>query len=184
MIRINLLPSEDRVKKRRFHLPEMSTIYLVAGVAIFFAAIIFTSVMQQHKAKVLEKKIEEAKEESKRLAPQLAKIKQITKEREEVNQRLSIITSLDRYRYFRVRILNDLSYKLPANCWLTDFSEVSPNQYNFDGITFSNYTVADMMTNLVKSPLFTKVDLRIAEKGTIKDREVMKFSLSASAMPQ
>ena len=184
MIRINLLPSEDRVKKRQIRLPEMSTIYLVAGVAIFCAAIVFTSILQHHKVRVLENKIEEAKEESKRLAPQLAKIKQITKEREEVNRRLNIITSLDRYRYFRVKLLNDISTKLPVNCWLTDLSEVTPNSYSIDGITFTNYTVADMMTRLESSPLFTKVDLKIAEKGTIKDREVMKFTLNASATPQ
>jgi len=184
MIKINLFPSEERVKKRRLHLPEMSTLYLVIGVVIFFAAIIVVGIVQHHKVKVLEGKIELAKEESRKLAPQLAKIKQITKEREEVNRRLDIITSLDRYRYFRVKLLNDLSFKIPENCWLTDLAELSPNSFNIDGITFTNYTIADMMTNLEASPIFTKVDLRVAEKGKIKDKEVMKFRLSASAMPQ
>ena len=78
MIKINLLPKEDRVKKREFHLPEMSTVYLVAGVAVFFAAIVIVGLMQQHKIRVLDSKIEVAKEESRKLAPQLAKIKQIT----------------------------------------------------------------------------------------------------------
>ncbi len=184
MIKINLVPSEDRVKKHQFHLPEMSTVYLVVGIVIFFAAIVVIGVVQHHKVRVLENKMELAKEESKKLAPQLAKIKQIMKEREEVDRRLDIITSLDRYRYFRVKLLNDLSFKIPANCWLTDLTELSPNNFNIDGIAFTNYTVADMITNMEASPVFTKVDLRIAEKGKIKDREVMKFGLSASALPQ
>jgi type IV pilus assembly protein PilN len=184
MIRINLLPAEDRAKKTELHLPEMSTVYLVAAIVIFIASIGVTSTVQRHRVRSLEKKIEVAKEESRKLAPQLAKIKQITKEREEVNRRLNLITSLDRHRYYRVKLLNDISYKLPANCWITDINELSPNNFAIDGITFSNFTVADMMSNLENSSLVTSVDLKVAERGQIKKREVMKFSLSASVMPQ
>jgi type IV pilus assembly protein PilN len=184
MIRINLLPPEERAKKRELRLPEMSTIYLAAGVAVFVVAITTTSMIQNHKIRDLKKKIEVANEESKKLAPQLAKIKQITKEREEVNRRLDLITSLDRNRYFRVKLLNDIGMKLPANCWLTNITELSPNNFSIDGIAFSNYTVADMMSNLQRSPVFTNVDLNVAEKGEIEKREVMKFSLNANVMPQ
>jgi len=184
MIRINLLPAEDRAKKKELHLPEMSTVYLAAAVIVFIGAIVVTSTVQGHKVRDLEKKIEVAREESRKLAPQLAKIKQITKEREEVNRRLSLITSLDRHRYYRVKLLNDISFKLPANCWLTDIAELSPNNFAISGITFSNFTVADMMSNLEDSPLITSVDLKIAERGLIDKREVMKFSLSANVMPQ
>jgi len=52
------------------------------------------------------------------------------------------------------------------------------------GIAFSNYTIADMITNLEESGLFTEVGLRIAEKGKMLDREVMKFKLSANVKPQ
>jgi type IV pilus assembly protein PilN len=184
MIRINLLPEEEKVQRREFRLPEMSTVYLVAMVVAFFVAIFAVSFMQQHKVQSLEGKIAVAQEESRKLAPQLAKIKQITKEREEVDRRLNIIANLDMHRYYRVKILNDVSFNLPSNCWLTDLFENSPNLYSINGIAFSNYTIADMMTNLEGSPLFTKVDLDIAEKGKINDREVMKFKLTASALPQ
>jgi type IV pilus assembly protein PilN len=184
MIRINLLPPEDRVKKRQLHLPEMSTVYLVAGIAVFILAIVSISLIQGHNVKSLEKKIEIATEESKKLAPQLAKIKQITKEREEVDRRLSLITTLDRNRYFRVKLLNDLGFKVPSNCWLTNVTELSQNNFSIDGIAFSNYTIADIITNLEASPVFTRVDLTVSEKGIINDREVMKFTLSANVMPQ
>ena len=184
MIKINLLPREARVKHREFKLPQLGTVYMVGGVVLFLSAIVFTGVMQQHKIKVLDRKIAAANEESKKLAPQLAKIKEITKEREEVDRRLAIIAELDRYRYFRVKLLNDMSFNLPVNCWLTEFAEVSPNSFNINGVAFSNYTVADMMTNLETSPMVTRVDLKVAEKGKINEREVMKFKLIANAMPQ
>lgn len=184
MIRINLLPEEEKVQRREFHLPEMSSVYLVAVVVVFVVAVIGISFMQQHKVSALEGKIAVAQEESRKLAPQLAKIKQITKERGEVDRRLNIIANLDMHRYYRVKVLNDVSFNLPSNCWLTDIIEDSPNLYSINGIAFSNYTIADMITNLESSQLFTKVDLDIAEKGKIDDREVMKFRLTASALPQ
>jgi Tfp pilus assembly protein PilN len=184
MIRINLLPREERIKRREFKLPEMTTIYMVGGVAIFVGAMLFSGIVQSHKIRTLESKIAAANEESKKLAPQLAKIKQITTEREEVDRRLGIIADLDRYRYFRVKLLNDVSFDLPVNCWLTGVSELSPNSFAIDGVAFSNYTVADMMTNLEASPTVSRVDLKIAEKGKINQREVMKFKLVANVVPQ
>lgn len=184
MIKINLLPREERIKRREFKLPQMSTIYMVGGVAVFVSAMLFTGIVQTHRIKAIEAKIAAANEESKKLAPQLAKIKQITKEREEVDRRLGIIADLDRYRYFRVKLLNDVSFNLPVNCWLTGLSEISPNSFAIDGVAFSNYTVADMMTNLETSSAVSRVDLRVAERGKIKEREVMKFKLVANVVPQ
>ncbi len=184
MIRINLLPAEEREKKREFSLPEMPTVYMIGGVVLFFAVILTIGFIQHHEVAELNKKIEIANEESRRLAPQLARIKKITKEREEVDRRLHLITSLDRYRYFRVKLMNDVGIKLPSNCWLTGLSEQSSNSFMIDGIAFSNYRIADMITNLEGSQIFTEVGLNVAEKGKIEEREVMKFSLTAKAMPQ
>jgi type IV pilus assembly protein PilN len=184
MIKINLLPREERIKRREFKLPQLSTVYLVGGVALFVSALLVTGFMQQQKIRSLNGKIAAANEESRKLAPQLAKIKEITREREEVDRRLGIIADLDRFRYYRVKLLNDVSTSLPANCWLTGFAEMTPNQFSIDGVAFSNYTVADIMTNLETSATVTKVDLTLAEKGKIKEREVMKFKLVANARPQ
>lgn len=184
MIKINLLPDEEKVKRHEFRLPEMSTVYLVAAVVIFVAAVLAVGFLQQYKLGRLEGKIAVAQKESRKLAPQLAKIKQITKEREEVDRRLNIIANLDLYRYYRVKVLNDISFNLPSNCWITEIREKTPNSFDIGGIAFSNYTVADMIVNLQRCPLFTMVDLEIAEKGAINEREVMKFKLTTNAMPQ
>ncbi len=184
MIRINLLPPEDRDKKRSFNLPDMSSVYMVGVVLIVIGGILAFSFIQGHRIADLEEKIKTARKESRKLAPQLAKIKKITKERGEVNKRLQLITSLDKYRFFRVRLLNDISMKIPGNCWLTGITELSSKEYAIDGITFNNYKVADMMTNLERSSLFTKVDLSVVEEGTIHNNKVMKFSLVGNAIPQ
>ncbi len=48
-----------------------------------------------------------------------------------------------------------------------------------EGVTFSNLLVADFMSRLEASPLYGNVDLQVAEKGTIDQRNVVKFKITA-----
>ena len=126
MIRINLLPSEDRPKRREFKLPNMSTVYMVGGIAMFVTVILVVALVQHGKVRSLEGKIEVAKEESKKLAPQLAKIKQITKEREEVDRRLALITSTPNPMRPFILSIRHLR-RFPAGCtWVTPTLTVIP----------------------------------------------------------
>ncbi len=127
----------------------------------------------------LDSKIAVAKEESSRLAPQLAKIRKLTKEREEVNRRLNVIASLDGDRYLRVRMLNDLSFDIPSNCWFTELTEQGGSRVTINGVTFSNYIVADMMNNMEDSDRFSEVALVIAEEGQIEEHKVLQFTLNS-----
>ncbi len=183
MIRINLLPLEDRKATRSIKLPSLSGvnfIWPVVIVGVFTAMVFAVWTLQSRKANELELKIAEAKEESARLAPQLEKIRKLTKEREEVNKRLNIIASLDRDRYLRVKMLNDISEELPANCWLTSVQETGGAKVSLDGITFSNYIIADLMSNLERATQPGIVSLVMAQEGKIMDYSVIKFSLEYS----
>ncbi|MCK5406839.1 MAG: hypothetical protein KAJ37_05275, partial [Candidatus Krumholzibacteria bacterium] len=122
MIRINLLPQERKQSRKKISLPSISggvMVWTVVVLVLYAGVVASVSALQMKKMGELENKITEAKEESARLAPQLAKIRKLTKEREEVNRRLGIIASLDRDRYLRVQMMNELSVSIPANCWLT-----------------------------------------------------------------
>ena len=128
MIRINLLPESDRKTKRSFKLPSISgggpkMVWLVAGVLIFAGMITAMSMLQGRKVREYEEKIAEAQREAQELAPQLERIRKLTQEREEVNRRLAVIAALDRDRYFRVQLLNDISLQMPSNTWLTSVRE-------------------------------------------------------------
>lgn len=182
MIRINLLPSEERATRRKISLPTISGgAVLWAGVAvvIYAGAITGISVLQGRTISDYNTKIEAAKEESARLAPQLAKIRKLTKEREEVNKRLNIIASLDRDRYLRVQLMNELCANLPQNMWLTKVTEVAGTRVSVEGVTFSNFIIADLMSNLEKSDRFDEVALKIAEEGEIEEYKVLKFTLNS-----
>jgi type IV pilus assembly protein PilN len=182
MIRINLLPSEERKKKRTISLPSISggvVVWMTAAAVVYLGALFGVWALQGRTISDLDGKITEAKEESARLAPQLAKIRKLTREREEVNRRLNVIASLDRDRYLRVQMLNDLSLDLPQNCWFTQFTEQGGTRMTLEGVTFSNYTIADLMNNMEGSDRFSEVALVIAEEGQIDEHKVLKFTLNS-----
>ncbi|MEJ2719740.1 MAG: PilN domain-containing protein [bacterium] len=189
MIRINLLPLEDRKKSRRLKLPSFSAggpklIWALAAVVGYGGMVVAMAALQAKSIKELETKIAAAKEESARLAPQLERIRKLTKEREEVDRRLHIIASLDRDRYFRVEVLNDIAEKLPANSWLTSVRESGGTNLSLDGVTFSNYLIADLMNNLERSDRFSNVSLSIAQEGRIDEHKVIQFTLNSSIAPK
>jgi type IV pilus assembly protein PilN len=182
MIRINLLPSDERSSKRRISLPTVSggaILWASLGVVIYVGAVAGIWVLQSREIKDYETRILALKEESARLAPQLAKIRKLTAEREEVNRRLAIIASLDKDRYLHVRMMNELAVQLPDNCWIQNVSENKGAGVSIEGVTFSNFIIADLMSNLDQSGRFTDVALVEAEEGDIDDVRVVKFEISA-----
>jgi len=188
MIKINLLPPEDRKKTHRIKLPALSgggpkAVWMIAGIVVYAGMVIAIGSLQSKSARDLEAKITKVKQESEALAPQLERIRQLTKEREEVDRRLGIIASLDRERYFRVQLLNDISEKMPPNSWLTSVKENGGTEITIDGVTFSNYLIADLMSNLDKSDYFDLVALSIAQEGRILDHKVIQFTLSSRITP-
>jgi type IV pilus assembly protein PilN len=182
MIRINLLPQESKKSRRKIKLPSVSggAVIWAVVVLVLYAGVVFSvSALQMKKLSSLETQILEAKEESARLAPQLAKIRKLTKEREEVNRRLGIIAALDRDRYLRVQMLDELSVSLPANCWFTDLTEQGGTNVSIEGVTFSNYIIADLMNNIDKSKRFSDTSLKVAEEGDIEQHRVIQFTLNS-----
>jgi len=182
MIRINLLPSEERSSKRKISLPTISggaVLWVTLGVFVYAGAVAGIWVLQSRKITDYETKIQALKDESARLAPQLAKIRKLTAEREEVNKRLGIIASLDKDRYLHVRMMNDLAVQVPDNCWIEEVDETGGSSVNIKGVTFSNFIIADFMTSLERSGRFSDITLAKAQEGDIDDVRVVKFEVSA-----
>jgi len=180
MIRINLLPREEVPRTRTFKLPEIGA-FVPVGIALFAVVVCAgTFFYQKHKTDTLRAEVAEAKEESQRLAPQIARIKQLQREREQLDQRLDAITLLDQERYFRVQLLSEIARTIPQNTWLTQVTEMGPGQLEVEGITFSNFIVADFLRDLNSSEQYRTVDLVGIRRGKIKDFEVLEFTITAS----
>ena len=107
----------------------------------------------------------------------------ITQQRQEVANRLDIIAKLDQERYFRVKVLDEISRCVPENMWLTKLDEQAGHSFAVEGVTFSNILVARFMSELEAAPHWQKVELGVAQQGKIDSYEVVQFSLVSGAQP-
>jgi type IV pilus assembly protein PilN len=180
MIRINLLPREERQVRRSFTLPKVGTLMPVLVLLLVVALFAAISVVQTLQVGRLKADIARAEQESEKLRPQIQTIQELTRKRGELERRLNVITELDKGRLVRVRLVDELARCVPQHLWLAGYEESAQNQITIEGVTFSNLIVADFMTRLEASPLFGSVDLLVAEKGTIDQRNVVKFKLTAT----
>ncbi len=179
MIRINLLPPEERIARARKGRAVPWFAWPV-GVGAAVVALAFASVtVQSARIRALERDISKAQAETASLAPQIERIGQLAKERADMDLRMSLLKRLEGSRYVRVQMMDELSRELPDHVWVTAVRETSPGKVQVDGVTFSNLMVADFMQRLESSPLYEAVDLTVSERGTIEDRDVLKFTLTA-----
>ncbi|HEY3156779.1 MAG TPA: PilN domain-containing protein [Candidatus Eisenbacteria bacterium] len=178
MIRINLLPRDERKTRRKMQLPKIGSLMPVLVLLLVIALFGSISVFQTLQIGRLKSDIARADQEAAKLRPQIQTIQELTLKREELTRRLNVIADLDKTRLQRVMLVDELSRCVPEHLWLTSYEETG-NKVQIEGVTFSNLLVADFMTRLEASPLYGSVDLLVAEKGTIDQRNVVKFKVTA-----
>jgi len=179
MIRINLLPRDEIVTRRAWNIPQVSNFAPLVLVAITLVTCGAIHQLQANHIKTLRRTVAEEEMETRKLAPEIAKIKRLNQQRKDLNDRLDVITELDGDRYFRVHIMDELNRSLPDNMWLTRWEENGDGSYSVEGVTFSNFLVSDFLQNVSNSPWFTSINLLVAEKGEIGDVRVIKFKAQA-----
>lgn len=184
MIRINLLPREEVARRRKIALPNVGNFAPLVLVLAALGGIGAAHQLQTVRINDLEAVIADEEAEARKLAPEIAKIKRLNQQRQDLNDRLDVITRLDSDRYFRVHLMDELNRSLPDNMWLTRFEEVGGGSFAVEGVTFSNFLVSDFLQNITGSPWFAGVDLLVAEKGEIGDVTVVKFKAQAKAVRQ
>lgn len=182
MIRINLLPKNELPSRKSIQLPHVGSFAPLALVAVVVVVIASAHFYQAQKIDALKTTIAEEEAETRRLAPEIAKIKRLNQQRKDLNDRLDVITDLDRDRYFRVHLMDELNRSMPEHMWLTRFEDVGGNKYSVEGVTFSNFLISDFLQNMTNSPYFSGVNLLVAEKGEIGEVKVIKFKAMASAV--
>jgi Tfp pilus assembly protein PilN len=177
MIKINLLPPEQRVRRRTIAVPKVGNVAFVAAVGGIIGLLIITSLLQGVRIGSLRAKIVEAESQTAGLKPQIEQIQRLTAEREELDTNMKVISRLEKNRAFEVMLLDELNKRVPAHLWLTSYTRSDSNIVAIEGVTFSNLIVADFITRLEHSVLFENVDLTIAERGKIDETDVVRFSL-------
>jgi len=155
-------------------------VVVLAGLVGSMASV---ATLQRREILRLEADIAALRAESERYKPQLQQIRDITQKRQEVRNRLDIIAKLDRERYFRVKLMDEICQSLPDNVWLTGVQETKDHKFAVQGVTFSNFLVARFMQDLEQTPHWQDVELGVAQQGRIEDYDVVQFSLVSGAQP-
>ncbi|HEY6867386.1 MAG TPA: PilN domain-containing protein [Candidatus Eisenbacteria bacterium] len=184
MIRINLLPGEER-KHRRAPVT-FKTGDLVLPVMIGVLALMFmggTYLSQVTRAAQLRRNIAEVDAQARALAPQIERVNRLAQERAELDLRLGIINKLEKGRTQTVRLMDDLARALPDHVWLTSATQDAGGTLSLEGVALSNLVVSDLMTHLDRSPMFADVELDVAERTTIGDKDAVKFRLRCRVTP-
>ncbi len=183
MIRINLLPRDEQPVQRSIALPKVGAFAPLALVLRGGRGHRRGPRLPEPADLVAEARPSpRRRQESRQLAPEIAKIKRLNQQRQDLNDRLDVITRLDTDRYFRVHLMDELNRSLPGYMWLTRFEDTGGDSYAIEGVTFSNFLVSDFLQNVADSPYFAGIDLLVTEKGVISDVQVVKFKARARAV--
>jgi type IV pilus assembly protein PilN len=187
MIRVNLLPREEKAKRKSASAPvdlKVGDMVLPAIVVGAAALVIAGSAMSQRTRQAgLEKSIQQVDAESRALAPQIARVNQLAQERAELDLRMGIISKLEKGRTQSVRLMDELARCVPDHLWLTGVSQDAGNHLQLEGVTYSNLVVSDFMSRIERSPMFSNVELAVAERGQVTDKSVVKFQVSCTVNP-
>lgn len=178
MIRINLIPREERVSTKA---AGPNWVLIAAVVAPVFYGLVLGAVVtfQNHQEVVLDELIHQEEQAMAHYGPALAKIDQLTKERKEFRVRLDAMDELDHSRRLAVGLLETLNRSVPRFLWIDKVEEEvdAGVVLKIQGNTFSNLIVSDFIERLEETELFEIVELEIAKEARIGETRVVEFRL-------
>ncbi len=175
MIKINLLPREERRRKT----PVNTALWLgIAGGVLVLALMGYGWYWLNGEISGIRSQIADSQAQLKRYEQEAKLVDKIREDKKLLEDKIKVIESLVVAQGGPVRLLDELSRAVPNEVWLTSLSR-SGKRVDVSGIAFSNFSVANFMTNLSKqSGLLSNVDLLVSEKVTVEQVPVERFSIT------
>ena len=184
MIRINLLPGEERRQRRTSAAFKAGDLVVPLALLVATALIVAgTALSQRTGADNLARSISKVDAESRVLAPQIERVNRLARERAELDLRVGIISRLQKGRTQSVRLMDELARCIPEHMWVNAVNQEGAATLTVEGTTLSNLVVSDLMSRLERSPLFANVELDVAEHAAIGERDVVRFRVTCQVTP-
>ena len=196
MVRINLLPEHDKKKRkpapdrapatRRLPSPPAASLPLAGGflLLLLLAGAVFLYLNQNKEVSALEERVDAARQDTTRYSRAIAKIRQIEASQSAILARIQAIQAVDQGRFRWPHVLDELSRALPDNTWLTSVTPgneaEAQDRIEITGVTFSNLTLTQFMTNLESSPYLENVSLVGSNRSSVDGVDVTSFALVAA----
>jgi type IV pilus assembly protein PilN len=157
MIKINLLPFRVARKKENIR----------RQISMFFLSIVMITLLMTWYALGIDKKIGDTRAQTLKVKAQIALYKEkadrvtlIKKNLKILEDKLKIVSSLEKQRNEQLLLLEELSEKVvPERMWIESL-KASSTHVTLKGVAFDNPTVADFTRNLETSSLFSSIDIK------------------------
>jgi len=180
MIRINLLPFRAARKKeniRRQILLFVLAFILVAGGLLYYNMRLSSQVTE------LDDKVRKTKIELARYTKILNEIKQIKRELNILQKKMTVVQSLDSDRQKPVRFLDQMARLVIAKrMWFIKL-EATAERVTIRGYALDEKTVADFLDNLEASRMFASVDLKTLKQKTLQEINLKSFEITCHQIP-
>jgi type IV pilus assembly protein PilN len=187
MIRINLLGVERPRARKAIAFDIGQRLTLAAGliVAVAVAVIGWWFWMLRSESTQLDADLATAQQEATRLRALLAEVQQFEAQREQLRQRVALITQLRSGQNIPVQLLDHVSRSLPDMLWLTVMQQ-QEGQLTIEGRSTTLIALSDFVGNLGSSPLLQKpieiVNSQVqpaTKTGTQAIPELIQFTVRA-----
>ena len=170
MIRINLLPFRAARKKENIR----------RQVSVFFLSLLFITIATIYYHNSLKNKIVGLNERIKDTKIELDKYDKINKEiadikkkRKVLKKKMDVIKGLDIKRREPIELLDIMTRMvIPERLWFTNLDLVK-SAVKIKGISLDNQTVADFMTRLESTKLFSSVNLKTLKEKELKKKKIL-----------
>jgi len=176
MIEINLLP--HREARRAADLRQTISL-LVLGMVLVAGAIGFIHSDTQDQIRTAEAQVRQLQADIEQYRPQEEQVAEFKRKRQQLEEKLDVITGLDRARSGPVRMMDELARRTPERLWLTKL-ETEGGALTLTGESLDTGVVADFLRSLNASKFFADVDLDNTSPGNeVEGVKLVRFVITA-----
>ncbi len=185
MIRINLLKAEkkefeEKLTDQEPEVREKKRAPTGNLILILFVIALAALAYFQRRSLVGERnQLDTARQEQKRLQTALLQLELVEQQKLLLQQKIDLIHQLKLQQSIPVKIMTEISRSLPDWVWLTEAS-FEKQKVQIKGRALSNNLIADYMSNLEKSGMFSAVNIISSTQKTTQNSQYMEFALNAS----
>lgn len=179
-IEINLLPAEYRVHRKKFQVKrEAAYPLLIAGVIALSLSLV--SIGMQNSIRTNRNQIKAVEQSIEQNQPIQNEINRLRNDKQTIEGKIRGLELIDVNREKWVRLMEEVSNRLPEYTWLTSLKEEqrTPPVIHIEGHTYSFPEVANFMSNLNDCPYILTIDLSQIEQISAAPR-IFRFLLSSA----
>ncbi|HPA57318.1 MAG TPA: PilN domain-containing protein [bacterium] len=164
MIRINLLPVKE---EKLINEAKGFLVIFVISIALVVVLVVLNSAVLAEREAESRMRIDEADKEIANLKSIMGEIQTLKEKKAKLQEKMDMIVKLQEQNIGPVRVLDELSLKIPSNkIWVEKIS-LKGDKINMEGKTLENQEVANLMKQLENSLFFSGIELKKVTKDKV-----------------